>query len=180
MTHSVSVFDRLRIERVVWSLDQQLYELPRKSRIATRREVRDNLHEAARNVGTDQALAGIGSPRELAGEYLTAQFGSAPRASWLSASVFLLTTVLLLTSFLFDAAAAFGDGVLAGDPGASGTYTWSGISYLQNDVTYTIHDGQVDQVGGAFSPLTWVLLVVGTVLVGRLWRALPQRSPRPR
>jgi hypothetical protein len=175
MTHSVNVLDRLRIERVVWSLDQQLYELPRKSRIATRREVRDNLHEAARNVGTQQALAGVGSTRELASEYLTAQFGSGPRASWLSAGVFLFTAVLVLTSLLFDAAAAFGDGVLAGDPDASGTYTWSGIAYLQNDVTYTIQNGQVEQAGGAFSVLTWVLLGAGAVLVGRLWRALPSR-----
>ena len=29
MTHDVNLIDRLRIERVVWTLDQRLYDLPR-------------------------------------------------------------------------------------------------------------------------------------------------------
>ena len=33
MPHNVSWFDRMRIERVVWMLDQRLYDLPRRSRI---------------------------------------------------------------------------------------------------------------------------------------------------
>lgn len=47
--------DRLRVERVVWSLDQQLYDLPRASRLATRREVQENLLCAAHDIGTTPA-----------------------------------------------------------------------------------------------------------------------------
>lgn len=59
----ISVLDRLRIERVVWSLDQRLYDLPTRSRIAKRREVRSNLLTAARDIGTAHALRNLGSPR---------------------------------------------------------------------------------------------------------------------
>ena len=47
MDHRISWFERLRIEWVVWSLDQRLYDLPRRSRIEKRREVRANLITAA-------------------------------------------------------------------------------------------------------------------------------------
>ena len=48
------------------------------------------------------------------------------------------------------------------------------ISYLQTEVTYTVADGDHTFTGGAFSLFTWVLLVLGTVAIGRLWRALPR------
>ena len=53
MTHSVSWIDRMRIERAVWALDQRLYDLPRKSRIAKRREVRENLITASHDIGRE-------------------------------------------------------------------------------------------------------------------------------
>ena len=140
MATKLSLMDRLRIEGRVWSLDQQLYDLPRKRRIATRREVRSNLVSAAQSVGTRQALTNLGTSRELAEEYLTAQFGPAPRASWMAAAVFLLTAVLILTSILFDAAQAFADGLVAASPHASGVFSWPGIGYLQ--IRGPLHDGQ--------------------------------------
>lgn len=183
MPHDVTFVDRLRIERRVWSLDQRLYDLPRRTRIDRRRELRSNLVAAARDTGTKAALADVGDSGSLAAEYLDAEFGPGPRHTWIASAVFLTMTTLLLTSVLFDAADAFGDGVLAGNPGASGTFTWPGISYLQTRVTYTVSDGEHHFVGGAFTPLTWVLLAVGTIVVGRLWRALPtwrrRRSTAP-
>jgi len=173
MPHDVTLIDRLRIERVVWSLDQRLYDLPRQTRIAHRRELRANLLSAAREVGISAALRGVGDGPSLAAEYLDAELGSGPRHSWTAAGLFLLTTTLLLTSILFDAAQAFGDGILTGDPAARGTFTWPGIAYLQTEVTYTVGGGEQSFVGGSFTLLTWALLVVGTVAVGRLWRALP-------
>jgi hypothetical protein len=173
MPTNLSPLQRLRIEGRVWALDQQLYDLPRKQRIATRRDVRSNLVSAAQTVGTGAALANLGTTRELAEEYLTAQYGPAPRASWLSAAVFLLTTVLLLTSILTDAANAFGDGLVATSPDATGTFSWAGIGFLQADVDYTVTNGHVEFVGGALTPLAYLLLAIGTVAVGRLWRALP-------
>ena len=159
---------------MVWSLDQRLYDLPRRQRIALRRELRENLLDAAADIGTDQALRDIGRTSVLAQEYLEAGLGPGPRHSWLAAGVFLLTTTLVLTSVLFDAANAYGDGILAGNPSADGTFHWEGVSMLQTAVTYTVGDGEQSFVGGAFSPVAWALLVAGTVLVGRLWRLLPR------
>ncbi len=174
MHNDVNLLDRLRIERVVWSLDQRLYDLPRKTRIERRRELRTNLLAAARDAGTSTALRDVGDTGSLAAEYLNAELGPGPRHSWTAAGVFLLTSTLLLMSVLSDAADAFGDGILAGNPDAGGTFTWPGIGYLQNEVTYTVSDGEHSYVGGAFTPMTWALLVIGTIAVGRLWRALPR------
>lgn len=173
MPNTLNLLDRLRIERVVWSLDQRLYDLPRKVRIERRRELRSNLMAAARDTDTTTALRDVGGSGALAADYLDAQLGPGPRHSWTAAGVFLFTSTLLLTSVFFDAADAFGYGILAGDRSADGTFTWAGISYLQDDVTYTVSDGAHRFVGGAFTPLTWMLLLLGTIAVGRLWRALP-------
>ena len=56
MAHKLTWSDRLRIERVVWMLDQRLYDIPRESRLAHRREVRLNLLSAAQDIGTRAAL----------------------------------------------------------------------------------------------------------------------------
>lgn len=173
MPTNLTLMDRLRIESRVWALDQQLYDLPRKQRIATRREVRSNLVSAAQRVGTRQALTNLGTTRQLAEEYLTAQYGPAPRASWLSAGIFLMTAVLVLTSILTDAANAFADGLIAASPDATGAFSWPGVAYLQSDVHYTISNGHVELVGGALTPLAYILLALGAVAVGRLWRLLP-------
>ena len=176
MTQQLSIADRLRIERVVWLLDQRIYDLPWRRRIAVRREVRDNLRTAAADVGAAQAVRNIGSIGDLAEGYLDAQFGGRPRASWLAAAVFVFTTLLVLQSLLTDAANAFADGVLIGDPGFAGTLHWGGVNFLQTDVTITIVNGTTTLKGGALSPWAWLLLALGAVAVGRLWRALPRRA----
>src|SRR5204863_1033478 len=79
MTHRLTWLDRLRIERVVWALDQRLYDVPRNSRIAHRREVRQNLLSAAQDVGTTAALRNIGTSAQLAAAYVAAEFGDRPR-----------------------------------------------------------------------------------------------------
>jgi hypothetical protein len=181
MTRTVSWIDRLRIERVVWMLDQRLYDLPRRSRIAKRREVRENLLAAAHDVGTTDALRHLGDSRRLAVEYLSAEFGDGPRHSWIAAAVFATGALLLFNGMLSDASSAFGDGITAADPNATGTFTWSGIQYLEDTVTFTVANGHVTSVvGGAWSPLTWGIWIVGTLLVGRLWRALPYLRLRHR
>ncbi len=169
MTHSVNLLDRARIERVVWGLDQRLYDLPRGSRIGKRRELRQNLLEAAHDVGTTTALRQLGSTRQLAGEYLVSEFGTGPRPSWMAAGVFLAIGTLFFFSLLTDAALAFGDGIIAAQPNATGTFHWSGISYLQSPVTYTATSGNITSVGGAATPLAWALWILGAILIGRLW-----------
>ena len=170
MTHSITWIDRLRIERAVWALDQRLYDLPRKSRIAKRREVRENLITATHDIGARGALRNLGNNRQLAAEYLSAEFGDEARPSWMAAALFLLTGQFILTSILSEAALAFGDGISAVNPSATGTFTWRGIRYLQDTVTYTFANGESTHVGGAWTPFAWVVWIVATILVGRLWR----------
>jgi hypothetical protein len=170
MSVAVTWLDRLRIERVVWTLDQRLYDLPRKSRIEKRREVRENLLTAARDIGTADALRRLGNSQQLAAEYLSAEYGEQPRPHWVAAATFFLTAQLFFTSFLSEAAMAYADGVTAAKPNVTGTFTWSGISYLQDEVTYTFVHGNSSSVGGAWTPLAWAIWIVVTVLVGRLWR----------
>ena len=176
MPEDLTPLDHVRIERAVWSLDQRLYDLPRKTRIARRRELRDNLRAAGRDLGVAAALDGVGATDALAAEYLEAELGPSPRPSWVRGGIFLLTATLVLTSLLHDAANAFGDGILTGDPGAQGTFTWEGIAYLQDDVTYTVAGGNHEFVGGAFTPLTYALLLGGAIVLGRLWGAIPRRG----
>ncbi|MEP7111795.1 MAG: hypothetical protein ABI862_00890 [Ilumatobacteraceae bacterium] len=170
MTHTITWIDRLRIERAVWALDQRLYDLPRKSRIANRREVRENLITATRDIGARDALHNLGDSRRLAAEYLSAQFGDEARPSWIAAGVFFLTGQLILTSILTEAALAFGHGITTANPNATGSFTWPGIKYLQDTVTYTFVDGKGDWVGGAWTPVAWALWIVATICIGRLWR----------
>ena len=173
MPHTVNWIDRVRIERIVWALDQRLYDLPRRSRIAKRREVRENLLVAGHDIGTTEALRHLGNSRRLAAEYRSAEFGDAAQPSWMAAVLFFLTTQLFFTSFLSEASMAFGDGITAAHPDATGTFTWSGIRYLQDTVTYTFVNGKGDFVGGAWTPMAWAIWIVATVLVGRLWRVVP-------
>lgn len=178
MTSTLSWLDRLRIERAVWALDQRLYDLPTKSRVAKRREVRANLLGAANDIGAGAALSRLGSSRELAAEYRSAEFGDGPRPLWYAAGFFLLTGQLIFTSILSEAAFAFRDGILAVNAHATGTFTWPGIDFLQSRVTYTFVDGKATSVGGAWTPLAWALWIVAFVLIGRLWRVVPLRRRR--
>jgi len=170
---AVNWIDRLRIERAVWALDQRLYDLPRKSRIARRREVRESLISASRDIGTSAALQRLGNSRQLAAEYLSAELGDEGRPHWFAAGVFLLTAQLVFTSLLTEAAMAFAEGIATAMPSATGKFEWSGIRYLQDTVQYTFVDGDATWVGGAWTPLAWLLWLTATVVVGRLWRVRP-------
>src|SRR5664279_271375 len=167
----MSLFGRLRIERLVWMLDQRLYDLPRATRIAHRREVRGNLVAAAQDVGIGTAMRNVGNSSQLAADYLDAEFGDRPRHSWIAAALFALTAQLVFTSLLTEVALAFAGGITAADPHATGTFSYPGVSYLQTSIHYTFVDGKETHVGGAWTPVSWVIWLAATILVGRLWRA---------
>lgn len=178
MTHDLTFPDRLRIERAVWTLDGRLQDLPRTSRVAKRRELRDNLRAAAADVGAAEAVRRLGDLRRLAAEYLGAEYGQwEPRPSWLAGLGFFVSTYVVLTVLLDVGKSAFTSGVAAADPSATGTFVWNGIAYVLQPVTFTFADGtatpQGGLHGGAWTPLVYLFLFVGTVLAGRLWRALP-------
>ena len=171
MAHELSWSDRLRIERVVWMLDQRLYDIPRESRIAHRREVRLNLLSAAQDIGTSTALRNIGTSAQLAAAYLAAEFGDRPRHSWLAAGLWAATSLLVVTAVLSDAANGFAAGVIAANPHAAGAYHWGGLTLLQGNVIARAAGGQTTVSGGGLTPAAWVLWVLIAVMVGRLWRA---------
>ena len=179
MSRQLTWFDRLRIERVVWGLDQRLYDLPRAARIAHRRELRQNLASAASEVGTRTALRNVGNGAQLAAAYLAAEFGDRPRHSWTAAGVWALTSMLVVTSLLTEAANGFAAGVAA-TPHATGTFHWSGLFGLQNTVTCVAVDGHTTVTGGSLSLLGWGLWLVIGVLIGRLWRVPATRRARAR
>jgi hypothetical protein len=183
MPHPIGPLDRLRIERLVWALDQQLYDLPRRARIATRREVRANLLEAAADLGTTAALRRVGGSGQLAEQYLQAEYGDGPRHSWTGAAIAAGLTPLLLNFVLSEAQNAFLDGITAADPHANGTYLWNGVTWLQNSVQMTFTDGHASSTGGSWTILTFGLWLIVTVAAGRLWRLSrrkPSGSPRVR
>jgi hypothetical protein len=172
MPHKLTILDRIRIERLVWTLDQRLYDLPHASRIAKRREVRANLLEASADYGAAEALRRLGSSSELAREYLGAEFGDRPRHSWTAAGIFAALTPLFLNFALSEGTNAYAQG-LASTHAATGTFTWSGVSYLQSPLTFTVDQGQVDHSGGAWTPIVYVIWLAGVIACGRLWRLLP-------
>ena len=177
MPRKLTTIDRIRIECRVWALDQRLYDLPSHSRIAKRREVRANLLEAAADQGAREALRRIGSSRALAREYLGAEFGNRPHHSWTGAACFTALLPLFLIGALSEVSGAYGQALTAAH--ASGVFTWNGVSYLQSPLTFTVAQGQVTQSGGAWTPIVYVIWLIGTIACGRLWRLLPTPSRRP-
>jgi len=171
MARPLTWFDRLRIERVVWTLDQRLYDIPRHARIAHRRELRQNLLTAAGDVGAGAALRNIGNSSRLAAAYLAAEFGDRPRHSWTAAAVWAATSMLVVTAILADAANGFAAGIASGTPHATGTFHWGGLSALQDSVTCTAVNGHTSVSGGGLSLLGWALWLAIAALIGRLWRA---------
>ena len=173
MPHAITWIDRIRIEGTVWALDQRIYDLPRQSRIAKRREVRANLLTAASDVGTSAALRNLGGSRRLAVEYRDAEYGEEPRPNWIAAALFLGMSQLVFVSLMSEATFAFRDGIKAVDPNVTGTFAWEGIRYLQDNVTVTFVNGDARILGGAWTPLTWALWLAATVVIGKLWRVIP-------
>jgi hypothetical protein len=166
--------DRLRIERAVWLLDYRLQDLPRRSRIAKRRELRENLQAATSDVGAQQALRQLGDLRDLAEDYLSAEYGDrARRPSWTATAVWLAATNLAALVLGYATSAAFAAGARATNPHLSETLHWHGVRYLISDATFTFVDGRSSSVGGAYTAWVYLLMFGGAIVAGRLWRLLP-------
>ena len=158
MAHRPTWIDRLRIERVVWMLDQRLYGIPRESRIAHRREVRQNLLSAAQDIGTTAAVRNIGSSAQLADAYLAAEFGDRPRHSWIAALLWAATSMLVVTAVLADAANGFAAGL---PPTRTPPGRITGRAFAAaGGVTVKAVGGQTTVSGGGLSVAGRVLWVV--------------------
>lgn len=173
--------DRLRLERAVWAFDRLLQDLPHRSRVAKRRELRDNLRSATQDVGAATAVRQLGDLRQLAASYLTAEYGDwQPRPSWTRAAAAAVLYYLVLSWLLEAGSSAFRAGILTGQPRATGSFAWHGIPYLLDNVAFTFSNGVSTSVGGAWHPLAYAGLLLVSILVGRLWRLLPSLAPAPR
>ena len=170
--------DRLRVERAVWSFDHLLQDLPRKSRVAKRRELRDNLASATDDVGATEAVRQLGDLRQLAAGYLAAEYGDwQPRPSWTKAAGAAVLSYVFFYWLLEAASSAFRAGVLTGQPEATGRFAWDGIPYLLDDAVFTFTNGAATAIGGAWRPGAYIAVLLVTVLAGRLWRLLPALAP---
>jgi hypothetical protein len=176
MTRPLTTLDRLRIEYTVWRLDGLLYDLRWRSRVAKRREVRANLYAAAADVGSTEALRGLGGVRRLAAEYLAAEYGEwGQRPTWVTGAVFLVLVEVGSYALVEVGRSAFTAGVLAADPHPQGTYHWAGIPYLSDDATVTFAGAGHSSLGGAFTPLVYLGMLAAFTAGARLWRLLPPR-----
>ncbi|CAO5235196.1 hypothetical protein [Frankia sp. AgKG'84/4] len=171
MTSARTLLDRARIERAVWTMDTRLADLPRRSRINKRRELRDNLRLAAADVGAGRAVHQLGDLRTLADDYLAAEYGEHKRRpSWTVAALTILLVEVVMTLLVHVGRSAFHAGITATNPQATGVYRWHGIRYLVSDETFTYTHGAHTSVGGAWTPLVYMIMLGGAVVTGRLWR----------
>lgn len=176
MTETLKWTDRMRIERAVWTLDRYLQNLPRKSRIAKRRELRVNLRAASADVGTEEALRRLGNLRTIGSEYVVAEYGGpGPSflATWLMLPAFAF--VFWLSNARID---AFRNGAIAANPHLTGVFHLRGIAYVFTNATFIFANGKSTEVNGTLLPLVYVCVVVLAVLAGRLWRAIPMLRRR--
>lgn len=172
----LSLADRLRIERTVWALDFHLDDLPIRSKRAKRRETRANLYAAAGDVGAAEAIRRLGDLRRLAADYLAAEYGErGPRPSYTMGAVWLITVYVIAGLVAEAGQNAFTAGVLAAEPHATGDFRWPGVHYVIDEATVTLHGGATSAtVGGAWTPLVYLISVLAFIAGGRLWRLLPQ------
>ena len=164
--------DRLRIERAVWTLNSYLQNLPWRSQVAKRRELRANLLAASADVGTKEALRRLGNVRTIAADYIVGEYGG-PTPSWWAATFVLLPGFWFMFWVSNARIDAFRGGVIAANPHATGVFHWHGVAYVFTDATFTFVNGKVTEVGGTLLPLVYVCIFGLAILAGRLWRALP-------
>ncbi|MYY09845.1 hypothetical protein GT204_13205 [Streptomyces sp. SID4919] len=176
----LALTDRLRIERAVWSLNSHLGDLPIRSKRAKRYETRANLYAAAADIGTAEAVRGLGDLRGLAADYLAAEYGErGPRPSCTLGAIWLIMVHVIAGLLAVGGKAAFTAGVRAAEPHATGDFQWPGVRYVINEATITFRDGAAGPtVGGSWTPLVYLLSVIAFVVGGQLWRLLPQWRSR--
>jgi hypothetical protein len=164
--------DRMRIERAVWTLDSHLQNLPRKSRISKRRELRVNLRAAAVDVGANEALRRLGNIRTMAVEYLVTEYGG-PAPSWIVATYVLFAGYFFMIWLANTRIDAFRSGAIAANPHLTGIFHLSGVMHVLANDTFIFTNGKATEIGATFLPLVNVYIFALAILAGRLWRVVP-------
>jgi len=174
MTSSLTRIERLRIEWTVWAFDYLLINMPHRLRVAKRREMRADLHAAAADVGTAEALRRLGSLRRLAAGYLDAQYGEqGPRPTFWRG----ITWMVLLLPIMFAIEDlgkwSFLDGVRA-IPHATGVFHYTRLEFLGLDFTYTFADGRTIAPGWSqnVTAVELAYMLAAFLIGARTWRLL--------
>ena len=84
MNRPMTLVDRVRIERVLWTVDFLIHDIRTRGRRTIRRELRTNLRAAAQEKGAGAAIRQLGPLRVLARGTSTPSTARAPfsRAGW--------------------------------------------------------------------------------------------------
>jgi hypothetical protein len=167
-TPTTSARDRRRISWYLLRLDLALQGFPRDEARQIQEGLRADLDDAVADVGVEQALRDLGSPRQLAGRYEVERGRAVPRV--LDGAVVMalvgLGIVLSWLSYVFgaiDTLSTQGGGTVD-------------LSYLALPLTAR---GGPDGIGFDVTVNVPSLILFGTVLVlafavgARLWRLLP-------
>ena len=168
----MNVLDRVRIERAVLSYDWwlDLRGTPARRRRDLRAELRGNLRDAAAHTGARQAVASLGSTRQMAAESAVVD---PYRPRW-AVGIYCGIAALMLTLLVaLLAGLAWADGVMNADPsepvrGSVTLLPGSSMEYAPLENGFTVS-----------SSVGWLPVVVGVlvfVLVARPWRAV-RRTP---
>lgn len=175
MAQPLTSADRWRIRRTVRSFDTMINDLPGARRREIRRELHTNLTASADDVGADEAIRSLGSLRVLAADYLDAEFGAAPRPSWVSGLRWAMGVLYTFLVVLFTGVISFSAGLQAGEP-APGTYRWAPFGGWIGDYREVFDSGGYGGFNLDISRLlvTYaVLCLVAYAAGGRMWRLLP-------
>lgn len=183
---TLTLIDRLRIERAVWTVDAYLSVLPQRRQRAIRRELRANLRASAAAVGSRAAVRDLGGLRRLSIDYLSAEYRGRPWPSLFKGLVWVVAAEALLLTAWLEAFSSYRDG-LAAAGAAPGNYTveWPLFGFA-GEITV---DGAGDFAREVFtlSPLPFFAWLAAVYVIGsRLWRAVPlwwdrlrgRRAPR--
>ena len=164
-----SLADRWRRFWYLQRLELWLDPMPRRRRRAVLAELRADLDEATADVGLDAAIAGLGAPRQLAGQYLDSERQPRPRWGHGAAAAALvlggwLYATLFYTVGMLDALES------------TGTATPARGSFLGTRVEAVFNASGISAcfTGVPWGPLVVMLLVF--LLVGRAWNARPRRA----
>lgn len=171
MSCTPSLTARWRRSWYLQRVELWLDPMPRRRRRAVLRELRTNLDEASADVGLDAALAGLGSPRQLAAQYLDTE--PQPRPRWnqgaVAASAVLVAWVyatMFYTLGMLDALDSTG-----ATTAARGSFLGTRVEAVSN----------ATEISAGFSGVPWapvVLMLVTFLLVGRAWHVVGRRAAR--
>lgn len=168
----MNIIDTIRIENFVQNTDfwLELRGARRTRRKELRRELRDNLRAAASDVGTGQALANMGSPKQLAFDSTEGEYEERPL--WSRAAMYASLAFGAMLLWLALTAMAFTAGVeAAGVVGqeVSGTvFPWVGSEFMAR--IHPERGGLAVGVSNAWAVVVVPLLVF--LLTARPWRLI--------